>query len=148
MSRASNGLQGVSIITSTNRPHFFYNILKNYNNQRYPVKELIIILNKENVELAKYQKIAQKYKNVSVYKIPEKESLGRCLNFAVSKTKYPFITKFDDDDFYSPYYLSGQMKVLHQSNANIVGKRHILRISKQKSCSSFAFPNNKISSLV
>ncbi|WP_152394276.1 glycosyltransferase [Paenibacillus guangzhouensis] len=150
MSRAANGLQGVSIITSTNRPHFFYNILKNYNNQLYPVKELIIILNKENVELAKYRKIAQKYNNVSVYKIPEKESLGRCLNFAVSKTKYPFITKFDDDDFYSPYYLSGQMKVLHQSNADIVGKRAYLAYLEAEKLLILRFPKqqNKFVSLI
>lgn len=150
MHQANNRLQGVSIIISTYRPHFFNNILKNYKNQHYPVKELIIILNKDSMELAKYRKIAQKYENVSVYKIPEKESLGRCLNYAVSKTKYPFITKFDDDDFYSPFYLSGQMKALHRSNADVVGKRAYLAYLEARKLIVLRFPKqqNKFVSLI
>ena len=150
MGQASNRLQGVSIITSTNRPHFFNNILTNYNNQLYPVKELIITLNKDSMELSKYRKIAKKYKNVSVYKIPENKSLGSCLNYAVSKTKYPFITKFDDDDFYSPFYLKGQMKALHRSNADVVGKRAYLAFLEARKLLVLRFPKqqNKFVSLV
>ena len=140
---ASNWLQGISIITSTNRPHFFNNILKNYKDQLHPVKELIIILNKDSMNLAKYRKITQKYKNVSVYKIPEKESLGRCLNYAVSKTKYPFISKFDDDDFYSPFYLTGQMKALYRSNADVVGKRAYLAYLEARKMLILRFPKQQ-----
>ncbi|OPH46718.1 glycosyl transferase family 2 [Paenibacillus ferrarius] len=150
MVQFSKSSQGVSIITSTNRPHFFNNILTNYNNQHYSVKELIIVLNKENMDLTKYRKIAKKYKGVSVYKIPEKESLGRCLNYAVSKAKYPFITKFDDDDFYSPFYLTGQMKALHRSNADVVGKRAYLAYLEARKLLILRFPKrqNKFVGLV
>jgi glycosyltransferase involved in cell wall biosynthesis len=143
MGKFSKSPQGVSIITSTNRPHFFNNILTNYNNQHYPVKELIIVLNKESMELTKYRKIAKKNKSISVYMIPEKESLGRCLNFAVSKAKYPFITKFDDDDFYSPFYLTGQMKALHQSNADVVGKRAYLAYLEARKLLVLRFPKRQ-----
>ena len=143
MGQTSSSLKGISIITSTNRPRFFNNILKNYRNQLYPVKELVIILNKDSMELAKYRKIAQTYKNVSVYKLPEKESLGSCLNHAVSKTKYPYITKFDDDDFYSPYYLTGQMKALHRSKADVVGKRAYLAYLEAKKLLVLRFPKQQ-----
>lgn len=143
MRQASNGKQGVSIITSTNRPQFFNNILTNYKAQLYPVKELIIILNKDSMKLAEYRKMNQNYKNVTVYQIAEKESLGRCLNYAVSKTKYPFITKFDDDDFYSPFYITGQMKALHRSNADVVGKRAYLAYLEARKVLVLRFPKQQ-----
>lgn len=150
MHKLSRTPQGVSIITSTNRPHFFNNILRNYNNQYYPVKELIIVLNNDSMELTKYRNKAKKNKNISVYKIPENKSLGRCLNYAVSKTKYPFITKFDDDDFYSPSYLTGQMKALHRSNADVVGKRAYLAYLEARKLLVLRFPKqqNKFVGLV
>ncbi|MCY9667086.1 glycosyltransferase family 2 protein [Paenibacillus alginolyticus] len=142
--------QGVSVIISTNRPHFFNNILTNYKNQNYPVKELIIVLNKDSMELTKYRNIAKKNKSISVYKVPEKKSLGRCLNYAVSKAKYPFITKFDDDDFYSPFYLTGQMKALHRSHADVVGKRAYLAYLEARKLLVLRFPErqNKFVGLV
>jgi glycosyltransferase involved in cell wall biosynthesis len=115
--------QGVSIIACTNRPQFFKNIIDNYKKQLYRVKELVIVLNKDSMALSQYRKKVRSYSNVSVYKVPEKVSLGKCLNYGVSAAKYPFIAKFDDDDYYSPYYLKEQMKALYRSGASIVGKR-------------------------
>lgn len=117
---------GVSIVTCTNRPQFFTNILANFKSQLYAEKELIIVLNNDTMALRKYRWQIRQYKNVQVYKLAGKVSLGRCLNFAVGKTMYPFIAKFDDDDYYSPYYLTEQMKVIHTSGADIVGKRAYL----------------------
>lgn len=117
---------GVSIIISTNRPHCFNNLIKNYVRQLYAQKEMIVILNNDRMELKKYRKLAEKYANVSVYKLPEQMSLGRCLNFAARKAKYAVITKFDDDDFYSPYYLKEQMLKLHRAQADLIGKRAYL----------------------
>ncbi|OXM83929.1 glycosyl transferase family 2 [Paenibacillus rigui] len=114
---------GVSIIVSTKRPHHFNNILKNYSRQRYRLKELIIILHKNNINLEHYRKKAQRYHQVSVYQMSEKYRLGRCLNYGISKSRYPVIAKFDDDDYYSPYYLSEQVKALYRKKTDVVGKR-------------------------
>jgi glycosyltransferase involved in cell wall biosynthesis len=103
---------GVSIVTCTNRPEFFLNILHNYHNQHYRPKELIIIINKDSVHLKTFQKIASVYPNVSVYQVPERLSLGQCLNCGIARAKHPLIAKFDDDDYYSPYYLREQVKAL------------------------------------
>ena len=43
-------------------------------------------------------------------------------NYAVSKSKYPIITKFDDDDYYSLNYLSGMVKPFYFTHADVVGK--------------------------
>ncbi|MNO52690.1 hypothetical protein D3C76_431160 [compost metagenome] len=51
------------------------------------------------------------------------QSLGACLNFAVKKTKYSYIAKFDDDDYYAPYYLADSLQALRRTNADVLGKR-------------------------
>lgn len=114
--------KGISIITCTKRQDFIINLFNNYHRQRYPKKELIIILNKNKMKLGLYKKMAEKYKNVQVYQLPGELSLGTCLNYAVMKTKYKYIAKFDDDDFYAPYYLTESMWTFNRTNADIVGK--------------------------
>jgi len=102
------------------------NILNNYKNQLYSRKELIIIINKDSINLNEWKKKAASYPNVTVYKIAERVSLGQCLNAGISKAKYPLIAKFDNDDFYSPYYLREQVKALLRTGSPVVGKHACL----------------------
>ena len=114
--------KGVSIITCTNQENSLNNILKNFQRQNYPKKELIIIINNnEKISLKDWKEKIQDIENIRIYKIPEKISLGKCLNFGVEKSKYGIIAKFDDDDYYGPKYLSEIIKNFHISNADIVG---------------------------
>jgi glycosyltransferase involved in cell wall biosynthesis len=115
--------QGVSIITCTNRRSFLNNLLQNYSRQRHPKKELIIVVNNDRIPLAPYQAWARKLRNVSVFRVPAKYSLGSCLNYAVSKTRYGYIAKFDDDDYYAPYYVTECLLAFRRTNADIIGKR-------------------------
>ncbi|URN94069.1 MAG: glycosyltransferase family 2 protein [Candidatus Pristimantibacillus lignocellulolyticus] len=117
---------GVSIITCTNNPDFLMNIFNNYQKQIYTKKELIIIINKDSISLKEWKKKAANYPNVSVYKVAERVSLGQCLNSGISKAKYPLIAKFDNDDFYSPYYLREQVKALLRTGSSVVGKHACL----------------------
>ncbi|MTI48992.1 glycosyltransferase [Sporosalibacterium faouarense] len=114
--------QGISIITSTIRDNCMDNIFNNYESQTHYPRELIIILNKNSMNLNKWQKKAQKYNNVSIYKIDENKTLGECLNFAVNKAKFNYITKFDDDNYYSPNFVKRLMLSFTWSEAQIVGK--------------------------
>lgn len=121
--RTSLKKQGVSIITCTNRQSFLKNLFHNYNRQSHPRKELIIIVNNDKIPLAPYQHLAKKYRNVSIFRVPGHFSLGACLNYAVSKTKYSYIAKFDDDDYYARYYLADSLRALQKTNADVIGKR-------------------------
>ncbi len=112
----------VSIITCTIRQKTIRNVFKNYKNQNYKEKELLIILNKDNMSIRKWKKRAERHKNVSVYQLPERYTLGRCLNFAIGKVKYDIIAKFDDDDYYAPHYLTQAIESMKQHNADVVGK--------------------------
>lgn len=123
---AESHVNAVSIIVCTNRPEFFDNLLANYKTQQVKHKELIIILNKDSMKLKEYQLRAGSGHNISVYKLPESVSLGQCLNGAITKARYPLIAKFDDDDYYSPYYLKEQIRALNRTRSDIVGKHACL----------------------
>lgn len=113
---------GVSIITCTNRPHYMDKVIENYSRQKYEKKELIVILNSNKIDIRKFKNAAQQYKNIKVYQLDEKKTLGECLNFAVSRASYEIIAKFDDDDYYGPMYLKDSIKVFERVEAGVIGK--------------------------
>ncbi|WP_239004562.1 glycosyltransferase [Paenibacillus tepidiphilus] len=120
------GANGVSIIVCTNRPRFFDQLVGNFRNQQYKHKELIIILNKDSMKLGQYARKVRAYPDIRVFQVPEKVSLGQCLNCGITKARYPLIAKFDDDDYYSPYYLREQVRMLNRTGSDIVGKHACL----------------------
>ncbi|MEH7440601.1 glycosyltransferase [Neobacillus drentensis] len=115
----------ISIICCTIRQHLMENVFKNYESQVWKEKELIILLNKDDMDIVKWEKRAKESSNVTVCQLKEEVTLGESLNFAIDKAKYPFIAKFDDDDYYAPNYLSRSMDALLKTNADVVGKRTI-----------------------
>ena len=78
------------------------------------------------MNLAYYRRKVLNLGNVRVYQVNEKISLGQCLNCGIVKSKFPYIAKFDDDDYYSPYYLKEQIEALRQTKSDIVGKNACL----------------------
>ena len=124
---------GVSVITCTNKTKFLKNIFTNYHKQTVENKELIIILNNDKLKLNKWRHEARNFKNVSVYQLSEKNSLGKCLNYAIKKANYNHIAKFDDDDYYAPSYLSDSLHAMEITNADVVGKRtHFMYLPDSK----------------
>lgn len=117
---------GVSIVVCTNRPQFLDNILQNYSRQRYKGKELIIILNLDSMNMRLVRKKIKKYPNVHVYRVPERISLGQCLNAGITRARFSLIAKMDDDDYYTPYYLEEQVLALRKTGSDIVGKHSCL----------------------
>ena len=115
-------MNNISVITVTNKIDFLDNILINYRRQLFKNKELIIIINANNIDINFLNALTLFEKDISIYKLDEGISLGECLNFGVSKTKYDILCKFDDDDFYSCYYLDEVNYVFNNVNCDVVGK--------------------------
>lgn len=115
----------ISIICCTKRQSFMESVFRNYESQTWKEKELIIILNKDDINIEKWQLRASLSRNVHVHQIQEEYTLGECLNFGIEKAKYDFIAKFDDDDYYSPYYLTRSMEVFNLTNVDLVGKQTV-----------------------
>jgi glycosyltransferase involved in cell wall biosynthesis len=98
------------------------NVFNNYENQSYPNKELIIVLNNNKMDIDEWKSKALEYNNVKVFQMDEKEPLGRCLNLAIDNSDYPYLSKCDDDNYYAPYFLSDLMNAFCYTDAQIVGK--------------------------
>lgn len=136
----------ISVITSTNRQSNISIILNNFLRQSYAVKELIIILNYDNPDLNQWKNAIGNYSNISIYNIGKKKSLGYCLNYGVMKSKFNYIAKFDDDDYYGSLYLENSFKEMLKQKSDIIGKTSIyiffknedvlgLRYSSKENCS-------------
>jgi len=85
--------KGVSVITCTNRPLFINYVFENYKRQLYNPKELIIILNNNDIDSIAVKKQAANYEAIKVYQLDESLSLGVCYNFAVQQCHYEYIAK-------------------------------------------------------
>ena len=115
----------VSIITCTIREENIDNVFKNYQQQSWKDKELIIILNKDSMDIDKWIKESKKYPNVQIYQLHEAATLGDCLNFGIMKSNYDIIAKFDDDDYYGPDYIKSSINAFKNSDISIIGKSSI-----------------------
>ncbi|CAG7646605.1 hypothetical protein PAESOLCIP111_05201 [Paenibacillus solanacearum] len=115
----------VSVICCTVRESFMDNVFDNFVNQDYAPKELIIILNREDMDVRSWREKAANYQDVTVFQLPSSSTLGECLNYGIERCKYETIAKMDDDDYYMPGYLSQQMKALYKMNADVVCKRTV-----------------------
>lgn len=112
----------VSFIGCTIRDEMMDNIFENFDRQEWGEKELIIILNKDEMEIEMWKKRSKDNDNVSIYQLPEEKTLGECLNLGIEMAQYDIVAKLDDDDYYSPYYLTEAMEVFTTTDAQLVGK--------------------------
>mgnify|MGYP002401625187 FL=1 len=99
------------------------NVFNNYERQRYKDKELIVVLNRDDMDIEAWKREARNYNNVSIHQVPEQYNLGKCLNYGINESKYDVIAKFDDDNYYARRYLTESMGLLKKNNkVSIVGK--------------------------
>ncbi|WP_053956173.1 glycosyltransferase family protein [Inediibacterium massiliense] len=113
---------GVSIITCTNRIDSIDPILDNFYRQNYKEKELIIVLNNNQMNLKDWKKKTKFDKKIKIFQINETKSLGECLNFGIAQSKYHYISKFDDDNYYAPHFLEDLMNGFLYTDAQVIGK--------------------------
>ncbi len=118
----SKSLSGVSIITCTNRPSRMKNVFLSYLRQDYNPKELIIVLNNNDMNQKEWQARAIDLPDITVLSLDERISLGECYNYAIRHASFDYIAKFDDDDYYAPRYLTKQMAAFNYTYADIIGK--------------------------
>ncbi|WP_242215240.1 glycosyltransferase family 2 protein [Bacillus cereus group sp. BfR-BA-01383] len=122
----------VSIITCTMREEFMDNVFANYERQIGEDKELIIILNRGTMDFKRWEEKASGYRNVNIYQLGEEYTLGDCLNFAIDQSKYDYIAKFDDDDYYGAAYIIRSIEGFKKPDVSIVGKNSFYMYIKSK----------------
>lgn len=133
----------VSIITSTNKGKYIHNIFANYTRFNYLSKELIIILNNNTLDINDYKLKAQGLKDVRIFQLDESCTLGECLNFGIENSRYNYISKMDDDDYYGANYLTDLMNVFKYTDAKIVGKSSCFIYFQDTSTLGIFLPNRE-----
>jgi glycosyltransferase involved in cell wall biosynthesis len=113
---------GVTVVTCTRRTNSFNNVFENYMRQEQKLKELIIILHDDSMDINKWKEAANEISNVRFFQMNENISLGACLNFAVQQATFDIIAKLDDDDYYGPKYLNDSIKAFDEVEADVIGK--------------------------
>ena len=134
---------GVSVITCTNRLNSLDNILSNYQSQLYLKKELIIIINNNLIPAFIWDEKVSQYDDIKIFRLDKSISLGECLNFAVAKSKYCIISKFDDDDYYGPNYLVDLVNAFKYTEASIVGKYSVYFNLEEHDSLVLRFPSHE-----
>ncbi|MBU3143984.1 glycosyltransferase family 2 protein [Clostridium sp. CF012] len=132
---------GVSIIACTNKVNYIDNIFINYTRSNYPIKELLLIINNNKISLEEYKLKAANFNCVKIFQMDETCSLGECLNFGVEKSKYDYISKMDDDDYYGSNYLEDTMNVFKYTDAKITGKLTCFVYFEKNNTLGIAFGN-------
>ncbi|WP_226581171.1 glycosyltransferase [Halobacillus litoralis] len=124
----------VSIISATQREEFLDNLYVNIQSQTYKNFEVVIVLNKDDMNIQKWKKhFKDLQQDVKVLQVDESVSLGNCLNEAIDHSSGEVIAKFDDDDYYAPNYLLDMLHSMEYSNADVVGKSaHYVYLESQK----------------
>lgn len=114
----------ITVIACTMRSSFIDNVFENYDRQLWKDKQMIIVLNNDNMDIQTYQERASQYpeNEVRVIQLPQKYKLGKCLNHAIELAEDGIIAKFDDDDYYGPKFLREAARAIKSGKASIVGK--------------------------
>src|SRR5699024_144316 len=132
----------ISVITSTNRKHNLKDYFQQLINQKYINLQVILITHGfklSDKEILKYHKDIHEL-DLKIIHVTDDQPFEYCLNKAISKIKYPYVAKMDDDDFYFEHYLIDSWIAARYTDADLVGKfstytffqGSILTISKHK----------------
>ncbi|MGL4914489.1 MAG: glycosyltransferase, partial [Romboutsia sp.] len=135
----------VSVIVCTNRPQNMKRMFENYSKQTHKEKELIIVLNNDNMNLREWKKEAKKYKDedIKIFKLDSKLPLGKCLNFAIDESRYDYIFKMDDDDVYSENCLENELVFFDYTDASIIGKNSFYVYFKDTKKIAIRYPDRE-----
>lgn len=99
----------VACLLVTMRPNLLAGCLERFRADRYPEKELVVVLHGHDASLDEARALIRPGEPISIFQMGKELSLGSCLNFAAAQSDAEYWAKFDDDDLYGPNYLSDIM---------------------------------------
>ncbi|MFO1036297.1 MAG: glycosyltransferase [Geminicoccaceae bacterium] len=105
----------VTALIATRRPAFVPEILAMMRAQDHRPVEIVLVLH--GIDPPPRVEAADK-----VMSAPAAWSLGECLNAGIAESSGDIIAKIDDDDIYTPGYLSEAVTQLATGRAGVVGK--------------------------
>lgn len=96
----------ISFIMPTVRPALIPMAIKFYKAQKYKNRELIIVLNSNDFEHSSIDRMRGRDESIHIHYAPSDMPVGCAVNLGISHMTGDYWAKMDDDDYYSPNYLS------------------------------------------
>ncbi len=116
--------ESISAVVPTMRPQNVDRVLALLGAQIHPKVELVFITHGFAIDTADLLRRAQAVglAQVVTREAPREWTLGACMNLGVEVASGDYVAKMDDDNTYSPHYLSDLVRAFAYSEAQVVGK--------------------------
>ena len=111
-----------SIVTATYRPEMLGRCVENFRAQTWPNKELILVLNSDELELPTIPGVGSGAEDIKVLRTPREQFTGGCLNLGIAASTGAYWFKLDDDDYYGPNYIRDLVLHARSVDADVIGK--------------------------
>jgi hypothetical protein len=112
-----------TLVTGTMRPHLLEKSVRQYLDQTYPSKELVVVFNGPASELAAVRAKYGSRNDIIFTSLPTDCHAGSLLNLGARLGSGKYFFRVDDDDHYGPNYIHDCMLHLRASDVDIFGKR-------------------------
>jgi len=113
----------VSVIFSTRRQGWLAFGLAQVARQNYEPRELIVCLHGDDFSPDVEERLRAEVSGpLSIVHVPGDQTLGDALNAGVELASGAYVTKMDDDDYYSTDHLADLVMALEYSGADLCGK--------------------------
>lgn len=106
----------VAIITPSNRPEYHANLYEQFRKQNYPC-ELWVLADEPSQVLGA---CAYHDKRIHLFCANTPMTIGEKRNALIELSNSDIIVHFDDDDWYSPDYVSCMIQAMNRTNADLV----------------------------
>lgn len=116
------GPQQVAHLLVTMRPQLLERCLNRFRADRYPHRELVVVLHGDDLDMVAARALVRPGESVTILEASASRSLGDCLNMAIAHTEAPLWMKLDDDDYYGPAYTQDMMLYRRAIDAPLMGK--------------------------
>ena len=104
------------ILPNYNSSQFILNTIKSISNQTYKNWKLIIVDDFSDKETKNILKKISKKKNIQVFFLNKYRGAGFCRNFAINKSKSPYLAFIDSDDTWEKNKLEKQINFMKKNN--------------------------------
>jgi len=104
------------ILPNYNSYKFIEETIKSVKNQNYSYWKLTIVDDNSNQKTKKILKKILKDKKIQVYWLKKNRGAGFCRNYAIKKTKSPYIAFIDSDDIWEKNKLKNQINFMEKND--------------------------------
>lgn len=116
--RAAVSMPLASVVTPSMRPENQAHVLRQYEQQTYPRKELIYVF---NGDAAQAPSLPADRQDIRIVHVPREYSTGMVMNVGLQEAGGEYVFKLDDDDLYGDHYVADRMIYFREFDIKALG---------------------------